>query len=76
MKSGKNENDEKENGIGLPRRYLLLRLGVLNWISSRYLFNELSKNMMRWPYPLGGVSKKSLKNGNTLVRTGSLVWFL
>jgi len=67
MKSGKNENDEKENGIGLPRRYLLLRLGVLNWISSRYLFNELSKNMMRWPYlPLGRFIKKIFKKWGTL----------
>jgi len=67
MKSGEKGNDKKENGIGLSRQYLLFRLGILNWISSRYLFVALSKNMMRWPYlPLGRFIKKIFQKWGTI----------
>jgi len=67
MKSGEKGNDKRGHGIGLSRRYLLLRLGILNWISSRHLFVMLSKDMMRWPYlPLGRYIKKIFKKWGTI----------
>jgi len=43
------------------RFYLGCRLSVLNWISSRYLFIELSRQLTLWPYmPLMLFAKRVL----------------
>ncbi|MBC6110940.1 hypothetical protein ACFOG5_01165 [Pedobacter fastidiosus] len=49
MQPSEKDNPE-DHSIDLARIYLRSRLAVLNWISSRYLLIELSKQLTLWPY--------------------------
>ncbi|RNL56035.1 hypothetical protein D7004_02050 [Pedobacter jejuensis] len=45
------EKDKPENhSFDLARIYLHTRFVVLNWIATRYLLIELSKQLTLWPY--------------------------